>query len=547
MTIAGKIIDVHKRRIYPGVVTVSDGRIESVTETEEGPDLYIMPGLVDAHVHIESSMMVPSHFAVAAVRHGTVAVVADPHEIANVLGRKGVEFMLDNAEKVPLKTVFGAPSCVPATQSESAGAKITASDIKEMLEEGRVKFLAEMMNFPGVIYDDAEVYNKLEAAKIAGVPIDGHAPGLTGEELRKYINAGISTDHECTSIEEALEKISCGMKILIREGSAAKNLETLAPLLNYYPDEVMLCTDDLHPETLAKGHINALVARLIAMGYDMFNVIRAASENAIRHYGIKAGLLRPGDPADFIITEHPARMNVLETWINGECVYKNGQTLFSPGEVEKVNKFRCTRLLQDEIRVINEGGKINVIVARDGDLITDAEIVRTGEEQFVTANPESDFLKIVVKERYNDRPPSVAFIHGFGLKHGAIATSVAHDSHNIIAVGTSDRDIVTAINMIVDAGGGMCVVSDESQEILKLPVAGIMSDLPVTAMASRYEKLSETARMIGSKLDAPFMTLSFMALLVIPKLKISDRGLFDGLAFRHIPLFVPNPHNIFKP
>jgi adenine deaminase len=309
----------------------------------------------------------------------------------------------------------------------------------------------------------------------------------------------------------------------------------------------MLCTDDLHPETLAKGHINTLVARLIAMGYDMFNVIRAASENAIRHYGIKAGLLRPGDPADFIITEHPARMNVLETWINGECVYKNGQTLFSPGEVEKVNKFRCTRLLQDEIRVINEGGKINVIVARDGDLITDAEIVRTGEEQFVTANPESDFLKIVVKERYNDRPPSVAFIHGFGLKHGAIATSVAHDSHNIIAVGTSDRDIVTAINMIVDAGGGMCVVSDESQEILKLPVAGIMSYLPVTAMASRYEKLSETARMLGSKLGAPFMTLSFMALLVIPKLKISDRGLFDGLAFRHIPLFVPNPHNIFKP
>ena len=547
MNIAGKIIDVHKRRIYPGVVTVAAGRIESITETEESPDLYIMPGLADAHVHIESSMMVPSHFAVAAVRHGTVAVVADPHEIANVLGRQGVEFMLDNAEKVPLKMIFGAPSCVPATQSESAGAKITASDIREMLEEGRIKFLAEMMNFPGVIYDDAEVYNKLEAAKIAGVPIDGHAPGLTGEELRKYINAGISTDHECTSIEEALEKISGGMKILIREGSAAKNLETLAPLLNYYPDEVMLCTDDLHPETLAKGHINTLVARLIAMGYDMFNVIRAASANTIRHYGIKAGLLRPGEPADFIIIDDPARMNILETWINGECVYRNGQTLFSPGEVEKVNKFKCTRLLQDEIRVINEGGKINVIVARNGDLITDAEIVRTGEEQFVTANPETDFLKIVVKERYNDRPPSVAFIHGFGLKHGAIATSVAHDSHNIIAVGTNDRDIVNAINMIVDAAGGMCVVSDEGQEILKLPVAGIMSDLPVTAMASRYEKLSETARSLGSKLEAPFMTLSFMALLVIPKLKLSDRGLFDGLAFRHIPLFVPDPYSKLHP
>ncbi|MHC1730967.1 MAG: adenine deaminase [Bacteroidales bacterium] len=546
MKIEGKIIDVHKRRIYPGVVTIVAGKIESITETEKSPDKYIMPGLTDAHVHIESSMLVPSHFAVAAVRHGTVAVVADPHEIANVLGRQGVAFMLDNAEHVPLKIMFGAPSCVPATQSESAGARITSTDIKEMLAEGRVNFLAEMMNFPGVIYDDVEVNNKLEAAKIAGVPVDGHAPGLTGEELKKYINAGISTDHECTSLEEALEKISGGMKILIREGSAAKNLETLAPLLNYYPDEVMLCTDDLHPETLAKGHINTLVSRLIAMGYDMFNVIRAASLNTVRHYRIKAGMLRPGEPADFIITDDPARMNILETWIDGECVFRNGQTLFSPGEVEKVNKFKCTRLLQDEIRVINEGGKINVIVARNGDLLTDAEIVSTGEEPFVTPNTETDILKIVVKERYNDKPPSVAFIHGFGLKQGAIATSVAHDSHNIIAVGTNDRDIVSAINMIVDAGGGMCVVSDEGQEILKLPVAGIMSDLPVTAMASRYEKISETAKSLGSKLDAPFMTLSFMALLVIPKLKISDRGLFDGLAFRHIPLFVPNPYSRFQ-
>jgi adenine deaminase len=545
MNIAGKIVDVHKRRIYPGIVTIVAGRIESVTETEDSPDRFIMPGLADAHVHIESSMMVPSHFAVAAVRHGTVAVVADPHEIANVLGRQGVEFMLDNAQNVPLKIIFGAPSCVPATQSESAGSKITSADIREMLNDGRVKFLAEMMNFPGVIYDDPEVYNKLEAARAAGVPVDGHAPGLTGKELKKYIDAGISTDHECTSLEEALEKISGGMKILIREGSAAKNLEILAPLLNYYPDEVMLCTDDLHPETLAKGHINTLVARLISMGYDMFNVIRAASENTVRHYRIEAGLLRPGEAADFIIADDPSRMNILETWINGECVFRNGQTLFSPGEVIKINKFKCTRLLQDEIRVINEGEKINVIVARNGDLITDAEIVKTGDEPFVTPNIENDILKIVVKERYNDRPPSVAFIRGFGLKRGAIATSVAHDSHNIIAVGTNDRDIVSAINMIVDSGGGMCVVSDQGQEILKLPVAGIMSDLPVTAMASRYNKLSETARSLGSRLDAPFMTLSFMALLVIPKLKISDRGLFDGLTFRHIPLFVHNPFSKF--
>ncbi len=546
MNIAGKIIDVHKKRIYPGIVTIKAGKIESVTETESSPDHFIMPGLADAHVHIESSMLVPSHFAVAAVRHGTVAVVTDPHEIANVLGKEGVKFMLDNAENVPVKIVFGAPSCVPATSLESAGAKIGSADIRELIEEGKVKFLAEMMNFPGVIYDDAEVHHKLEAALNAGIPIDGHAPGLTGEELKKYISAGITTDHECSSLEEALEKISGGMKILIREGSAAKNLEVLAPLISYYPEKVMLCTDDLHPETLLRGHINKLVARLISMDYNLFDVVRAASVNTYEHYRISAGTLRPGDPADFIIVDDPKTMNVLQTWIDGKCVFDGDKPLFSPGEIVKINKFKCTRLLSDEIRVINEGGKINLIVAVNGELTTDADIVQAGEGEFVAARPEEDILKIVVKERYNDRPPAVAFIRGFGMKHGAMASSVAHDSHNIIAVGTNDRDIVNAINLIVDAGGGMAVTSEDGAEILKLPVAGIMADLPVTAMAARYEKLSETVRSLGCRLDAPFMTLSFMALLVIPKIKMSDRGLFDGLTFKHIPLFVPDPYSKYK-
>ena len=546
MNIAGKIIDVHTRRIYPGIITISGGRIASITETEKSPDHFIMPGLADAHVHIESSMLVPSHFAVAAVRHGTVAVVTDPHEIANVLGRDGVNFMLENAENVPVKIVFGAPSCVPATSSESAGARISSSDIQEMIGEGRVKFLAEMMNFPGVVYNDADVHHKLEAARNAGIPIDGHAPGLTGEELKKYISAGISTDHECTSIEEALEKISGGMKILIREGSAAKNLDILAPLISYYPDKVMLCTDDLHPETLLRGHINNLVSRLISMDYNLFDVIRAASVNTFEHYGISAGTLKTGDPADLIIVDDPQTMNVLQTWIDGKCVFDGEKPLFSPGEIIKINKFKCTRVLPDEIRVINEGGKIHLIVARNGELTTDADIVTAGEGDFVTSRPEEDILKIVVKERYNDKPPAVGFIRGFGIKSGAMASSVAHDSHNIIAVGTNDRDIVAAINLIVDAGGGMSVVSEEVSEILKLPVAGIMSDLPVTAMASRYERLSETARGLGCRLDAPFMTLSFMALLVIPKLKMSDRGLFDGLIFKHIPLFVPDTYSKHK-
>lgn len=537
---------MHQKRIYPGIVTISAGRIESIKETEESPSHYIMPGLADAHVHIESSMLVPSHFAVAAVRHGTVAVVTDPHEIANVLGKEGVTFMLDNAENAPLKMIFGAPSCVPATSSESAGARIGSADIAEMLKEGRVKFLAEMMNFPGVIYDDSEVHHKLEAARNAGVPIDGHAPGLTGEELKKYIAAGIGTDHECTSLEEALEKISGGMKILIREGSAARNLEVLAPLLNYYPERVMICTDDLHPETLLHGHINKLVSRLVSMGYNLFDVVRAASVNTFDHYRINAGTLRQGDQADFIIVDDPATMNVLQTWIDGKCVYDGNKALFSPGEVIKINKFKCTRLLPDEIRIINERGKINLIVARNGELTTDSDVIESGEEEFVVPRPDEDVLKIVVKERYNDKPPAAAFIRGFGLKRGAIASSVAHDSHNIIAVGTNDRDIVNAINLIVDAGGGMAVASEDGTEILRLPVAGIMSDLPVTAMASHYEKLSETARDLGCRLDAPFMTLSFMALLVIPKLKMSDRGLFDGLSFKHIPLFVPNPNSKYK-
>ena len=538
MKISGKIVDVHQRRIYSGCVTISSGKIISIEETKEEEKRFILPGLTDAHVHIESSMLVPSHFAVAAVRHGTVAVVSDPHEIANVMGKEGVRFMLDNADGVPLKMLFGAPSCVPATSSETAGAKIGAADIEELLLDKRIGFLAEMMNFPGVIYDDAEVHRKLEAARKTGVPVDGHAPGLTGLELKKYVDSGITTDHECTSLEEALEKISCGMKILIREGSAAKNLEALAPLFNYHPGEIMLCTDDLHPETLAKGHMNRLISRLIGMGYNIFDVVRAATVIPAEHYRLNTGQLRPGDPADLIIVDDPARMNVLQTWIDGNIVFDGDRTLFRPGKVEKINRFKCTRLMTDEIRVINEGGKINVIIAINGELVTGAEVAEAGEEPFIVPRTDDDILKIVVKDRYTDKPPAVGFIRGFGLKRGAIASSVAHDSHNIIAVGTNDRDIVAAINMIVEAEGGMSVITDQGAEILKLPVAGIMSDMPVTAMSMRYQQLSETAHELGCSLDAPFMTLSFMALLVIPRLKISDKGLFDGLSFRHISLFV---------
>jgi adenine deaminase len=502
MKISGKVVDLHEKRIYPAVITISEGKIKSIVKADEVPNVFIMPGLIDAHVHIESSMLTPSHFAVAVVKHGTTAVVSDPHEIANVLGIQGVKFMLDDAEKVPVKIMFGAPSCVPATSSESAGAKIGSEEIAELLKDKRIGFLAEMMNFPGVIYDDVEVHRKIKMARDAGIPVDGHAPGLSGAGLKKYIQSGISTDHECSSLEEALEKISGGMKILIREGSAAKNLDALAQLLSLYPEKVMLCTDDMHPETLAKWHINKLVSRLIEKGYNLFDVLRAASLNAVEHYGIKAGLLRPGDPADFIVVDNPEKMNILQTWIDGKCVFDGEKALFSPGEVNHINKFNCSKITASDIRV------------------------------------PKDILKIVIKERYHDGPPIVGFIKGFGLTEGAMASSVAHDSHNIIAVGTTDREIAEAINLIVDAQGGMSVVSDDETDILKLPVAGIMSDMPVTAMAARYERLTETVKSLGCRLDAPYMTLSFMALLVIPELKLSDKGLFDGVAFRHVPLFV---------
>jgi adenine deaminase len=537
MKISGKIVDLHKMRIYAGEICFENGRIISIEETETAPDVFIMPGLVDAHVHIESSMVTPSHFAVAAVKHGTVAVVSDPHEIANVLGTKGVYFMLDNAETVPMTFSFGAPSCVPATPFESSGAVIGPEEIRILLNDKRIHYLAEMMNFPGVIYGDGIVARKLQIAKEAGVVVDGHAPGLTGESLTKYVASGISTDHECSTLTEALEKISLGMKILIREGSAARNLESLAPLLESNPEMVMLCSDDLHPEMLEKGHINRLVARLVNGGHDLFKVLRAATVNPATHYGLETGMMRAGERADFIVVDNPGNMKLLQTWINGTLVYDGARALFGPGLVEKINNFKCNRILPSEIAVKREGTEMRIITAMSGDLLTGSAVVSAGTEPVVRSRPEDDILKIIVKERYNDAKPSMGFIRGFGLKRGALATSVAHDSHNIIAVGVTDAEIAEAVNTVVDAGGGMAVVSDQDCELLRLPVAGIMSDMPVSAVAASYLRLTETARRLGCTLEAPFMTLSFMALLVIPELKLSDKGLFDGKVFGFVPLF----------
>jgi adenine deaminase len=538
MKVTGQLVDIHTRSIYPGEINVEKDLIKRISKTRTAGKVYILPGLIDAHVHIESSMLTPGSFACAAVSRGTTGVVSDPHEIANVMGIDGVRFMIEDGKRVPLKFWFGAPSCVPATSFESSGSTIDAEGVKQLLEIPEVKYLAEMMNFPGVIFNDPEVIKKLKIAREMNLKIDGHAPGLTGENLKKYVAAGISTDHECSSIEEAREKISLGMKIMIREGSAARNLEALKDLLRTNPESIMLCSDDLHPEMLARRHIDKIVAGLIAEGYDMFDVIRSCTLNPAIHYDLETGLLREGDPADFILVEDLKKMEVLETWIDGKKVFDRGNVLFDYSGSVPVNKFNCSRITESDIGVKRKGNKMRVIEAFDGELITSEIIADAGNDDKVNPVPGSDILKIIVKDRYNNAPPAIGFIKGFGLQNGAFASSVAHDSHNIICVGTNDDDIVKAINKVVKLRGGLALSHNSQIESMQLNVGGIMSSLPAGEVAAQYEHLSDIVKSLGCILKAPFMTLSFMALLVIPELKLSDKGLFNGTQFNLVPLFV---------
>ena len=535
----GNIVDVVGGRIFKGVVIVRDSKIAAVREEDNGETVYILPGLIDAHIHIESSMLVPSEFARLAVVHGTVGTVSDPHEIANVLALKGVRFMIENGGKVPFKFYFGASSCVPATNFETAGGILGLAELDELLKSDDILYLSEMMNFPGVLYGDEQVAQKLALAKKYGKPIDGHAPGLTGELAEKYILAGISTDHECYTLEEAVEKIRYGMKILIREGSAAKNFDALSGLIEEYPDKVMLCSDDKHPNDLVSGHINQLVKRAFNLGYDKMKVLRCATLNPVKHYHLDAGLLQQGDPADFIIADNVENFSILATYVNGRKVAENGKTLISSVSVSPVNQFHAKMVSREDIIVKPAGNKIRIIKAIDGQLVTEELIVDARiENNEVRMDPENDILKIVVMNRYHSASPAVGFVQGFGFRSGAIASCVAHDSHNIIAVGTDDESIVAAINAIVSSQGGISVASGDELLILPLPVAGIMSDEDGYSVARLYHTLDEQVRMkLKSTLKAPFMTLSFMALLVIPDLKLSDKGLFDGKKFSFVELF----------
>ncbi len=531
-TYSGNIVDIVNKKIFKGTIEISNNKIANIVENENVPDNYILPGFIDAHVHIESSMLTPSKFAEVAIAHGIIATVSDPHEIANVMGKEGIDFMLEDAKKATLKFFFGAPSCVPATSFETSGFAITTEDINELLKKDEIKYLSEMMNYPGVIFQDKEVIAKLKLAQKYNKPVDGHAPGLIGDDLEKYVSQGISTDHECTTIEEAIEKIKLGMKILIREGSAAKNFEILSDLIDRYPDEVMLCTDDTHPDELLKGTIPNLVKRAIRKGYDIFNVLRAASLNAVKHYNLPVGLLQKGDIADFIIVENLIDFKTLDVIINGKNVPRGTSSSISDSKNIEINNFGRSEIDEEMLELSSKSEEIFAIETINKELLTKKirckPLVKNNN---IISDIQNDFLKITVLSRYDNSNPTVGIIKNFGLKKGAVATSIAHDSHNIVAVGASDRELTVAINSLIKNKGGIIVYDGNEIYELKLPIAGLMTNEDANSVAQKHAIIDAKIKELGSELTAPLMTLSFMALLVIPEFKIGDKGLFDGNKF----------------
>ena len=538
-SLSGQIIDLVQSRIFPGKITVKDQKITEIIALPFAEQRYIMPGFIDAHIHIESSMLPPSEFARMAVCHGTVATVSDPHEIANVMGVEGVDYMIRSGKRCHFKFYFGAPSCVPATPFETSGFRLDADAVETLMARNDIYYLAEMMNYPGVLADDPDIMKKLEAARRQGKPIDGHAPMVTGDDIQKYVSSGISTDHECYAMEDALEKIRLGMKILIREGSAAKNFDALIPLMALYPERLMFCSDDKHPNDLIKGHINLLVKRALQKGYKLMHVLRAASLNAIKHYHLDVGLLQQGDDADFIVVDNLNDFNVLQTYIKGRLMAENGITCVQFRKEEACNNFHASSISVEALQVPDEGKPVKVIACMDGNLITNTIITSPKVlDGNLISDTTRDILKMVVLNRYAPAKPAVGFINNFGLKRGALATSVAHDSHNIVAVGCSDEDIVRAVNLLVCTKGGMVACSETEFALLPLPIAGLMSLEEGCRVAEEYQRADKLAHELGCTLYSPFMTLSFMSLLVIPELKLSDKGLFDGTRFGFTTLTV---------
>jgi len=534
--ISGNYVDLFHGTIYPATIEIERGIITSVHRKERSEATYVLPGFVDSHIHIESSMLPPSEFARLALPHGILATVSDPHEIGNVLGVEGIEYMIENGATVPFKFFFGAPPCVPATVFETAGARIGPEEIRYLLNKKEIKFLSEVMNFPGVIHKDPEMMAKIAIARELHKRIDGHAPGVRGEDLNRYIAAGIETDHECTTLDEAREKMAKGLKILIREGSAARDFDALFPLLKDHPEKCMFCSDDLDPHSLSQGSINLLVKRAIAKGIDPIQALRCGSKNGIEHYGLEVGLLRVGDQADFIEVDNLKNLNVLRAYVNGTCVAQHGKPQFARILPQIINRFEAHKRSPADFQIRDSGNPVKIIEAFDG-LLTTRQIeahlpIKNG---LLLPDLSNDILKIAVLNRYEKKAlPAIGFIKNFGLKKGAIASSIAHDSHNLIAVGTSDEMLCKAINAVIGHKGGIAIADDSTEECLPLPIAGLMSDKEGLWTANQLQKLENKAKALGSPLSSPFMTLSFMALLVIPSLKMSDKGLFDSSRFSFI-------------
>ncbi len=537
----GMIVDVISGRIFPGAVVVRDQKIISVAEAsgDVPRGRFITPVIGSAHTHIESSMLPPSEFARHAMAFGEGFGVHDPHEIANVLGVLGVEWMIQDGKNSSFHFCWGAPSCVPESPLVRTAAVIDADDVRYLLSKPEIAYLSEVMAFPLVLAGEPQIMSKIAAAKAAGKPIDGHAPGLRGSDAARYAAAGISTDHECVSLEEARDKLNAGMKILVREGSAAKNYSALCELLHSHPDRVMFCSDDIHPDDLLRGHMDTLIRRAIGDGVPAMSAIRAASRNTIQHYGLPVGLLQPGDRADFLIVEDLKDFRVKETYLQGILVAKDGKSLEAAAKPEPVNAFQHYPLSIDDFSIPARRGRVRVIEVYDGQLITGQHVTEpkiSGNE--LVADLERDILFLAVVDRVTPSKPALGFVRNFGLKGGALASSVAHDSHHVIAVGTSKQELFHAIEAVRKAGGGISAVREGEELILPLVHAGLMSSDSGEIVAERYETLDRFAKSMGSPLRAPFMTLSFLVLTVIPSLKMSNFGLVDVEQFTSCELFV---------
>lgn len=537
--VEGIIYDPIAKIIIPGRIILKNGRIDQIEPDDSITGPIILPGFVDSHIHIESSMLVPTAFSKIAIKHGTIAVVADPHEIANVAGVAGIDFMINNSKSAEMKFFFGAPSCVPVSPFDDCYEVIDSIEIEKLMKRKDIYFLGEMMNFPGVINSDADILKKISHALDNKKPIDGHAPGLVNESLKKYISTGISTDHECFTLEEAKEKLKLGMSVQIREGSAAKNFNTLHSLITTHPLKTMICTDDCHPEDLILGHINNTVKRSLKLGHNIFDILQVVSVNPVRHYNLDVGLLQIGDNADFIVVDNLENLNIKANIINGVNVLENSS--ISINTTSDITNYTFSPTINlENLSLMAKGSKVKVIEVLEGELVTNLieKTVLTKDEKIIT-DIENDILKIVVVNRFKSNELYIGLIKGFGLTKGAIAESIAHDSHHIIAVGVDDLSIFRAIDYIIKNKGGVCYFDSNEIIGLALPVYGLMGFDSGNIIADKYKEINSKVVADGCKLQAPFMTLSFMALSVIPMLKITPRGLFDVTQFQFTDLFIP--------